>query len=165
MQSNQFSVKLHRPWGTWLAQSVKCPTSGEVMISQFVSSSPASGSVLTAQSLEPASDSVSLSLSLCPSPAHTLSLFLSLSLSLYLSLSKTNIKKNCFNYIDQSQHLVYLTSSCFKFIALKGIFMESSLTYFIHPTKIFRRLCVRPRARSYMSLCPWELTQPSGRCL
>ena len=37
------------------------------MISQFVSSSPASGSVLTAQSLEPASDSVSPSL--CSSTA------------------------------------------------------------------------------------------------
>ena len=38
-------------------------TSPRVMISQSVSSSPASGSVLTAQSLEPASDSVSPSLS------------------------------------------------------------------------------------------------------
>ena len=50
------------------------------MISQLVSSSPASDSVLTAQSLEPASDS----LSLCPSPAHA------------LSVSKINIKKNVF---------------------------------------------------------------------
>ena len=39
-------------------------------------SSPASGSVLTAQSLEPALDSVSPSL--CPSPAHVLSFSLSL---------------------------------------------------------------------------------------
>ena len=38
--------------GAWVAQSVKHPTSAQVMISQFVSSSPASGSVLTAQSLE-----------------------------------------------------------------------------------------------------------------
>ena len=38
-------------------------------------SSPTSGSVLTAQRLEPASDSVSLSLS--PSPTHALSLSLS----------------------------------------------------------------------------------------
>ena len=59
------------------AQSVERPTSAQVMISQFVSSSTASGSVLTAQSLEPASDSVSPSLSLCPSPAHALSLCLS----------------------------------------------------------------------------------------
>ena len=49
-------------WGAWAAQSVKCPTSAQVMISRFVGSSPASGSVLTAQSLEPASDSVSPSL-------------------------------------------------------------------------------------------------------
>ena len=47
-----------------MAQSVKRPTSAQVMISQLVSWSPTSGSVLTAQSLEPASDSVSPSLSL-----------------------------------------------------------------------------------------------------
>ena len=45
-----------------LGGSVKHPTSAQVMISQFVSSSPISGSVLTAQSLEPASDSVPPSL-------------------------------------------------------------------------------------------------------
>ena len=49
--------------GAWVAQSVKCPTSAQVTISRFVGSSPASGSVLTAQNLEPASDSVSPSLS------------------------------------------------------------------------------------------------------
>ena len=49
--------------GTWVAQSIKRLTSAQVMISQSVSSSPASGSVLTAQSLEPDSDSVSPSLS------------------------------------------------------------------------------------------------------
>ena len=42
-----------------MAQSVERPTSAQVMISQLVRSSPASGSVLTAQSLEPASDAVS----------------------------------------------------------------------------------------------------------
>ena len=50
--------------GAWVAQSVERLTSAQVMISWFVGSSPASGSVLTAQSLEPASDSVSPSLSL-----------------------------------------------------------------------------------------------------
>ena len=60
-----------------LSGSVKYQTSAQVMISQFVSSSPASVSVLTVQSLEPASDSVSPSLSLWSSPAHALSLFLS----------------------------------------------------------------------------------------
>ena len=48
--------------GAWVAQSVKRPTSAQVMISQSLSSRPASGSVLTAQSLEPVSDSVSPSL-------------------------------------------------------------------------------------------------------
>ena len=52
------------PWGAWVAQSVKRLTSAQVMILWSVSSSPALGSVLTAQSLEPASDSVSPSLSL-----------------------------------------------------------------------------------------------------
>ena len=52
--------------GAWVAQSAKHPTSAQVMISRSVSSSPASGSVLTAQSLELASDSVSPSLSAPP---------------------------------------------------------------------------------------------------
>ena len=58
-----------------MAQSVEHPTSAQVMISRFVGSGPASGSVLTAQSLEPASDSVSPSLS--PPFPLTLCLFLS----------------------------------------------------------------------------------------
>ena len=53
-------------WGTWVAQSVERPTSAQVVILRSVSSSPASGSVLTAQSLEPVSDSVSPSLSAPP---------------------------------------------------------------------------------------------------
>ena len=64
-----------------MAQSVELPTSAQVMISQFVGSSPASGSVLTAQSLEPALGSVSPSLS-APPLSCTLSLSFSLSLSL-----------------------------------------------------------------------------------
>ena len=63
-----------------MALLVKRLTSAQVMISWFVSSSPMSGSVLTAQSLEPASDSVSAS------PAHLLA----------HSLSKINIKKKIF---------------------------------------------------------------------
>ena len=58
---------------------VRHPTLAWVVISQFVSSSPMLGSVLIAQSLEPASDSVSPSLS-APLP-------------LTLCLSKTNIEK------------------------------------------------------------------------
>ena len=60
-----------------MVQLVKRPTSAQGMITQFVSSSPTSGSVLTVQSLELALDSVSFSL--CPSPYV---LYLSLSLSL-----------------------------------------------------------------------------------
>ena len=48
--------------GAWVAQSVERLTSAQVTISRFVGSSPASGSVLTARGLEPASDSVSPSL-------------------------------------------------------------------------------------------------------
>ena len=61
--------------GTWVAQSVKRPTSAQVTISQSVSSSPAPGSVLTAWSLEPALDPVSPSLS----ASSLLTLFYSLS--------------------------------------------------------------------------------------
>ena len=53
-------------WGTWVARLVKCLTSAQVMISWFGSSSPVLGSGLTAQSLEPPSDSVSPSYSAPP---------------------------------------------------------------------------------------------------
>ena len=69
--------------GAWVAQSVECRTSAQVMISRFVGSSPVWGSVLTARSLEPASDSVSPSFS--DHSVFSLSLFLSLYLSLSLS--------------------------------------------------------------------------------
>ena len=52
--------------GAWVAQSVERPTSAQVTISHSVGPSPAPGSVLTAQSLEPASDSVSPPLSAPP---------------------------------------------------------------------------------------------------
>ena len=58
-----------------MAQSVKRLTLAQITISLPVGSSPTSGSVLTAQSLEPASDFVSPSLSAPPL------LMLSLSLS------------------------------------------------------------------------------------
>ena len=76
---NNVNFKKAHVRGAWVAQSVKPLTSAQVMISQLVSSSPASGSVVTAQSLDPAS--VSVSLSLCSSPARARSLSLSLSLS------------------------------------------------------------------------------------
>ena len=59
-----------------MAQSVKRPTSAQVMVSWLVGSNPAMGSVLTAWSLEPASDSVSSCFS-APPPSHSLSLSLS----------------------------------------------------------------------------------------
>ena len=49
-----------------MAQSVELPASAHIMISRFVGLIPASGSVLTARSLEPVSDSVSPSLSAPP---------------------------------------------------------------------------------------------------
>ena len=68
--------------GNWVAQSVKRPTSPQIMTSQFMGTSPVSGSVLTAQSLEPALDSVSPSLSAaCTTPPPRLSHSLLLSLS------------------------------------------------------------------------------------
>ena len=66
--SNGYSVPVvllkKKSRDTWVAQSVKRLTSAQVVISWFVSSSPMSGSVLTAQSLGAASDPVSPSLSL-----------------------------------------------------------------------------------------------------
>ena len=62
VKSFNLIIYLKIPWGAWVAQSVERQASAQVMISRFVSSSPASGSVLTALSLEPASDSVSPSL-------------------------------------------------------------------------------------------------------
>ena len=74
----QHNIKEEKSWGAWVAQSVKCPSSAQVTISRFVGASPTSDSVLTARSLEPASDSVSPSHS-APPP-----------LTLCLSLSKIN---------------------------------------------------------------------------
>ena len=62
-----------------MAQWVKRPPLAQVMISQLMSSSPGEGSGPTAQSLEPASDSVSPSFSAPP--------------LLMLYLSKTNMKE------------------------------------------------------------------------
>ena len=52
--------------GAWVAQLVGHLTSAQVMISPFLGSSPVSGSLLTAQNLEPALDSGSPSLSTPP---------------------------------------------------------------------------------------------------
>ena len=68
-----------------MAQSGEHPTSAQVMISRCVGSNPMSGCVLTARSLEPASDSVPPSLSAPPL------------LMLCLCLSKINVEKIVFN--------------------------------------------------------------------
>ena len=75
--------------GAWVAQSVKHPTSAQVMISRFVSLSPTLGSLLSTQSLLqilcPPSP-------LCPSPA--------------LSFSKIN------NHLEWVQQIFRTYSSC-----------------------------------------------------
>ena len=89
-QQQERSPSRKIPGGARGSQSVGRPTSAHVMmswsaqgvISQSVSSSPASGSVLTARSLEPASESVSPSLSAPPL------------LTLYLSVSQKHLKNN-----------------------------------------------------------------------
>ena len=63
-------MRMGRGLGTWVAQSVEHPTSAQVTILKFSSSSPEFGSLLS----EPASDLLSPSLSLCPSPTHRVSL-------------------------------------------------------------------------------------------
>ena len=73
--------KTQTPGDAWVAQSVRRPTPARVMISRTVSSSPALGSVQTAQSLEPVSDSASPPISAPPPLMCSLSLSLSLSLS------------------------------------------------------------------------------------
>ena len=67
------AFKMLRHQSAWVAQSVKHPTTAQVMILWCVSLSPSSGSVLTARSMETALDSVSPSLSAPPTHAHSLS--------------------------------------------------------------------------------------------
>ena len=73
----ELGLRLEAPGAPGWLSRLKHPTLAQVMVSRFVGSSPTSGSVLTAQSLEPASDSVSPSLSDPSSPTHTLGLSLS----------------------------------------------------------------------------------------
>ena len=67
-------VKNAKSWGAWVAQLVEHLTSAQVTVSWSVGLSPVLSSVLTARSLEPASDSVSPSLSAPPLLAFSLSL-------------------------------------------------------------------------------------------
>ena len=93
-----------------MAQSVKRPTSAQVMISRFMGSSPVSGPVLTARSLEPALDCVSPSLSAPPL----------LMLCLFPPLSKVNthfFKKDFFKKIDR------------RFFSVSGLFSVSPFDF------------------------------------
>ena len=85
--------------GTWVAQSVERPTWARVTILQFVGSSAASGSVLKARNLEPASDSPSPPLSVLP----MLTFCLSLSLN-----NKQTLKKN-YHCISRISSLLFTT--------------------------------------------------------
>ena len=85
-------VTLAHSQGAWVAQPVERPTSAQVTISWFSSSSPVSGSVLTA---EPgACFGFCVSLSLCPSHTHALSLSLS-KINKHLKIIKKK-KYKCF---------------------------------------------------------------------
>ena len=64
IKAKEHDLRIREIRGAWVVLLVELPTSAQVMISRSVSSSPTLGSVLTAQSLEPVSDSVSPSLSL-----------------------------------------------------------------------------------------------------
>ena len=78
----------------WGALGVERPTSAQLMVSRPVSLSPAWGSVLTARSLEPASDSVSPFFS-APPP-----LMLSLSLS---KINKHFLKRKQTQRVEQNE--------------------------------------------------------------
>ena len=84
-------------WGTWVAQLVKRLTSAQVMISHSVSSSPAMGSVLTAQSLEPVLDSVS--------PSHSDPPPFMLCLCLKNKKNKKNLKKGLLTQVTPGSFL------------------------------------------------------------
>ena len=111
-----------------MVQSVEGPTLAQVMISRSVSSSPASGSVLTAQSLEPASDSVSPSL--WPSPIHAL--------SLSVSKIKININKKTLKTFPEtsgrfSHWVSYRASLC---LGDQQSIRNPSWKYFGHPSSV-----------------------------
>ena len=114
-----------------MAQSVERLTSAQVTISRLVSSSPASGSVLTAPSLEPASDSVPPSLSASPP------------LMLYLSLSQKQINIKIILQIKKERHRYgevcrgprYLGQMCLKTDeALNETHQGKATSCFTHPS-------------------------------
>ena len=66
LNRREFRICGNDTWGARVARSVGRPTSAQVTVPRSVSSSPTSGSVPTARSPEPASDSASPSLSAPP---------------------------------------------------------------------------------------------------
>ena len=88
-------IELILKWGTWVAQSVKHWSLAQIMISRFMSVSPTSGYLLSAQSpLWILCLPVSLPFPYLHAHMLALSLSLSLSLSLFLSLSFSLSKIN-----------------------------------------------------------------------
>ena len=98
-----------------MTQSVRLPTSVQVIMSRFMSSSLITGSVLTAQTLEPALDSVSPSLSALPP--------LPLCLSLSLSLSKINkhLRKNTNKMPPNESYFVTFVFVCLLWVLFSSI--------------------------------------------
>ena len=117
-----------------MARSVKHPTWAQVMIARFVSSSPLSGSVPTAQRPEPASDSVSPSLSL-PLPC---------SCSVSLSFSKRNKhlkkkKKECPTSMPVPRLPTALQRSPDRYITPSSLLVKASkaFSWLLWPQTIF----------------------------
>ena len=104
-----------------MSQSVGRLTLARVMISQYVSLSPMSGSVLTAWNLEPALNSVSPSLS-APPP---------LILSLCLCL-KNKYYKNSKKWIQGSTKNSHISSTWIKQVLLLGLLQEKLTPPFFH---------------------------------
>ena len=88
------SQEVREDRGAWVARSVTCPTSAQVMISRFPSSSPASALVLTAQP--------SLLWILCLPLSLSVPPLLTLCLSLSLSQKLIDLKK-CFLKVKEDR--------------------------------------------------------------
>ena len=109
--------------GAWVAQLVKRPASAQVMISGLVSLSPASGSVVTAQSLEPASDSVSPPLS---DPLMLMLCLCLLKINKYLKLLNKKIKNKIQDKSDTQNNIN------FKIIILTKRYKKYTLYIYIY---------------------------------
>ena len=109
---SKLTLKLVHDRGAWVAQLVKPLTSAQVVVSQFVDSSPESGSVQTAWSLDPPLDSVSPSLS---AP-----LLLTLSLSFKINKHKKR-ERNPFYICTKNNKILTSKQKRGKTYALKNI--------------------------------------------